>query len=50
MYFSPDRNKQAQEAIFSRKIRKDFHSNLSFNERQIERTVAHKYLGLTIIY
>ena len=48
MYFNPDRNKQAQEAIFSRKIRKDFHSNLSFNERQIERTVAHKYLGLTL--
>ena len=46
--FKPDRNKQAQEAIFSRKIRKDFHPNLSFNDQLIERSVAHKHLGLIL--
>ena len=43
-----DRNKQAQEVIFSRKIRKGFHSNLSFNDQPIERSVAHKHLELTL--
>ena len=32
MSFNPDRNKQAQEVIFSRKIRKGFHPNLDFND------------------
>ena len=48
MSFNPDRNKQAQEFIFSRKLRKVFHPNLSFNDQPIERSVAHKHLGLTL--
>ena len=48
MSFNPDRNKQAQEVIFSRKLRKVFHPNLSFNDQLIERSVAHKHLGLTL--
>ena len=48
MSFNPDRNKQAQEVIFSRKIRKAIHPNLYFNDRSIERSVAHKDLGLTL--
>ena len=48
MSFNPDRNKQAQEVIFSRKLRKVFHPNLSFNDQPIERSVAHKHLGLTL--
>ena len=48
MSFNPDRNKQAQEGIFSRKIRKGFHPNLSFNDQPVERSVAHKHLGLTL--
>ena len=48
MSFNPDRNKQAQEVIFSRKLRKVFHPNLSFNNQPIERSVAHKHLGLTL--
>ena len=46
--FSPDKNKQAKEAIFSRNLRKVFHSNLSFNDQPIERSVARKDLGLTL--
>ena len=48
MSFNPDKNKQAQQVIFSRKLRKVFHPNLSFNDQPIERSVAHKHLGLTL--
>ena len=48
MYFNPDKNKQAKEVIFSSKLRKVFHPNLSFNDQPIERSVAHKHLGLTL--
>ena len=48
MSFNPDKNKQAKEVIFSRKLRKVFHPNLSFNDQPIERSVAHKHLGLTL--
>ena len=48
MSFNPDRNKQAQEVIFSRKLRKVFHLNLSFNHQSIERSVVHKHLALTL--
>ena len=48
MSFNPDKNKQAQQVIFSRKLRKVFYPNLSFNDQPIERSVAHKHLGLTL--
>ena len=48
MSFNPDGNKQAQEVIFSRKLKKVFHSNLSSNDQPIERSVTHKHLGLTL--
>ena len=48
MSFNLDRYKQAQEAIFSRKLRKGFHPNLFFNDQPIKRSVAHKHLGLTL--
>ena len=48
MYFNPDENKQTQEFIVSRKIRKGFLPNLSFNGQPIERSVVHKYLDLTL--
>ena len=47
MSVNPDRNKQAQEVIFSRKIRKGFNLNLYFNDQSVERSVAYKHLGLT---
>ena len=48
MSFNPNKNKQAKEVAFSRKLRKVFHPNLSFNDQPIERSVAHKHLGLTL--
>ena len=48
MSFNLYRNKQAQEVIFSRKLGKFFHPNLSFNDQSIEKSVAHKQLGLTL--
>ena len=48
MSFNTDRNNQAQEVIFSRNLRKDFHPNLSFIDQLIERSVGHKHLGLTL--
>ena len=36
MSFNPDRDKQAQEVIFSRKFEKGFHHNLSFNDGQLK--------------
>ena len=48
MSFNPDRNKQAQEVIFSRKCRKGFHSNLCFNDQSIERSVTHKHVEVTL--
>ena len=48
MFFNPDRNKQAQEVIFSRKSRKGFHSNLCFNDQSIERSVTHKHVEVTL--
>ena len=48
MSFNPDRNKQAQEVIFSRKLRKVFHKNFSFSDQPIQRSVTHKHLGLNL--
>ena len=48
MSFNPDRNKKAQYVIFSRKIIKGFHPNISFNDQPIERSAANKHLGLTV--
>ena len=47
MSFNRDRNKQPQEVILSRRIRKSFHPSLYFNDQLIERSVGHKHLGLT---
>ena len=48
MYFNHETDKPAQEVIFSRKIRKDFHANLYFNDQLVERSMIHKHLGLTL--
>ena len=48
MSFNPDKNKQAKKVKFSRKLRKAFHPNLSFNGQPAVRSVAHKHLGLTL--
>ena len=48
MSFNTDKNKQAEEVIFSRKLRKGFHPNYYFNDQSVEILVAHKYLGSTL--
>ena len=46
--FNPDRNKQAQEAIFSRKLQKSTHPTLSFNNNTVTQSVTQKHLGILL--
>ena len=45
MIFNPDLIKQAQEVIFSSKLNKPVHPNLTFNNSQTE---SQKHLGLIL--
>ena len=47
MSFNPDRTKQAQEIIFSRKKNATTHPSLIFNNSEIKFSSNQKYLGLT---
>ena len=38
MSFNPDPSKQTQEVIFSRKINKDYHPPLVFNNNNVPET------------
>ena len=44
--FNPDPNKQAQEIIFSRKIKKVSHPPLKFNNNTFERAQFQKHFGV----
>ena len=46
MTFNPDPSKQAQEVIFSRKIRKTSHPPLSFNNNSVKQIQFQKHLGV----
>ena len=46
MTFNPDPNKQAQEVIFSRKIRKTSHPPLTFNNNSVKQVQFQKHLGV----
>ena len=46
MSFTPDRNKQAQEVIFSRKITKSSHPQISFNNMPVFSVNVQKHLGI----
>ena len=46
MMLNPNLTKQAQEVVFSRKTEKSFHSQVSFNEVPVDRSVSQKHLGL----
>ena len=48
MIFNPDLTNQAQEAIFSGKLNKLVHSNLTFNNSQVSQTESQKHLGLIL--
>ena len=46
--FNPDLSKQAQEVIFSRKIKKLLHPTLFFNNIPLNNSLFQKHLGLTL--
>ena len=48
MQFNPDPLKQAQEVIFSRKIKEINHLDLIFNNRAVNRVSCQKHLGLLL--
>ena len=48
MSFNPDPNKQAQEVIFSRKLKKFCQPSLRFNNNNISQASSQKHLGLTL--
>ena len=48
MIFNPDPNKQAQEVIFSRKLKKFCHPSLRFNNNNISQASSQKHLALTL--
>ena len=48
MIFNLDLTKQAQEVIFSRKLSKSVHPNITFNNSQVSQTESQKQLGLIL--
>ena len=50
MDFNPDVNKQAQEVLFSRKMKRNIHPPLVFNNNIVSQANSQKYLGVTWDY
>ena len=48
MTFNPDRSKQAQEIIFSRKLKKARHPPLLFNNNNVSQVNSQKHLGVIL--
>ena len=48
MSFSPDPSEQAQEVIFSRKTKKEYHLPLAFNNNNVSETNSQKHLGVVL--
>ena len=48
MVFNSDITKQAQEVIFSRKLKKPVQPYLTFNNSQVSQTESQKHLGLIL--
>ena len=46
MNFNPDINRQAQEAIFSRKLQKSNHLSLTFNGTSVTQSEIQRHLGM----
>ena len=46
MPFNPDPNKQATEALFSRKVNSDDHPKSTFNSSQVHQCSSQKNLSL----
>ena len=48
MRFNRDPNKQAQEVIFSKKRKKEYHPPLAFNNNNVSETNSQKHLGVVL--
>ena len=48
MSFNSDPTKQAQEVIFSRKLKKPLYSSIKFNNVPVQNASSHKNLGLIL--
>ena len=48
MSFNPDPGKQAQEVIFSRETKKEYHPPLAFNNNNVSETNSQKHLGVVL--
>ena len=48
MSFNPDQSKQAQEVIFTRKVKKVVHSPFFFNNKPVQQVSSQKHLGLIL--
>ena len=48
MMFNPDQTKPIKEVVFSKKIKKDIHPTLSFNNIPIHKCSIEKHLGLIL--
>ena len=48
MSFNPDPSKQAQEVIFSRKLKKVTHPPLVFNNASVSQCKSQKHLGIIL--
>ena len=48
MSFNPDPSKQAQEVIVSRKVNKDSHTPLTFNNSIVYQATSQKHLGIIL--
>ena len=48
MIFNLDPSKQAQEVLFSRKTKKEYHPPLAFNNNNVSETNSQKHLGAVL--
>ena len=48
MTFNPDRSKQAQEIIFSRKLKEATHPPFLFNNNNVSQVNSYKHLGVIL--
>ena len=46
--FDPDPSKQAQKAIFSRKVQKTYHPSIYFNDKSVKQVPYQKHLGMIL--
>ena len=48
MSFNPEPSKQAQEVIFTRKIKKFVHTPIFSNNKPVQQVSSQKHLGLIL--